>query len=234
MIRIDKYLCATVGVTRREAAIILRNKRVTVDGEIIKSGAVKIDEMALVLYDGAPLSLSGPRYFMMNKPLDYVCSQEDPSHPTVFNLFDELGVDKLHIAGRLDVDTTGLLLVTDDGQWSHRVTSPKQRCGKKYSVALALPVTDEVIGLFEEGIQLKSEKDKTLPAKIEILDERHLYLTLYEGKYHQVKRMFASIGNKVVELHRDAIGTLLLDPRLAPGEYRPLRESEIALFNAKK
>ncbi|MDD1780622.1 16S rRNA pseudouridine(516) synthase RsuA [Enterovibrio sp. ZSDZ35] len=232
--RLDKFLCDTVGVTRKQATYLLKEKRVTVEGEIVKSGALKIAEDANVEFDGMALRLSGPRYYMMNKPEGYVCSHEDAHNPTVFILFDEVGAEKLHIAGRLDCDTTGLLLLTDDGQWSHRVTSPKHKCDKTYRVWLEDAVSDETADLFAEGVQLRGEKAETLPAQMEKVDEKEVLLTIHEGKYHQVKRMFASVGNKVVGLHRESVGELVLDEALEPGEYRSLTEDEIALFMPKK
>ncbi|WP_407333033.1 16S rRNA pseudouridine(516) synthase RsuA [Enterovibrio sp. 27052020O] len=234
MIRLDKFLCETVGVTRTQATRLLKEKRVTVSGDIVKSGALKIAEDADVEFDGAPLRLSGPRYIMMNKPEGYVCSHEDGHNPTVFILLDEVGADKLHIAGRLDCDTTGLLLLTDDGQWSHRVTSPKHKCDKVYRVVLDDPISEETADVFSEGLLLRGEKTDTLPAQLEQVSEKEALLTIHEGKYHQVKRMFAAVGNKVVGLHRESVGELVLDEALAPGEYRQLTPQEIALFQPKK
>ncbi|KXF80656.1 16S rRNA pseudouridine(516) synthase RsuA [Enterovibrio coralii] len=234
MIRLDKFLCDTVGVTRKQAGYLLKEKRVTVDGEIVKTGATKIAEDADVEFDGVSLRLSGPRYYMMNKPEGYVCSHDDPHNPTVFILIDEVGAEKLHIAGRLDCDTTGLLLLTDDGQWSHRVTSPKHKCDKTYRVWLDDAISEETEGLFAEGLMLRGEKQETLPAQMVKVDEKEALLTIHEGKYHQVKRMFAAVGNRVVGLHRESVGELVLDEELEPGEYRPLTEEEIALFLPKK
>ena len=119
-------------------------------------------------------------------------------HATVFHLLDEPAMGKLHVVGRLDLDTTGLVLITDDGQWSHRITSPRHECAKTYHVWLADPVSEEAISLFADGIYLRNENDKTRPAELEILDDREARLTIHEGKYHLVKRMFSAIGNKVV------------------------------------
>ncbi|QEH17467.1 pseudouridine synthase [Histophilus somni] len=132
---------------------------------------------------------------------------------------------------RLDVDTTGLVLLTDDGQWSHRVTSPKHRCDKTYLVTLADPVEDFYQAEIEKGILLRSEKTPTKPATLEILDDYNVNLTISEGRYHQVKRMLAALGNKVVDLHRWKIGAIMLDDNLSDGEFRPLSEAEIAVFN---
>ncbi|MEZ8143847.1 16S rRNA pseudouridine(516) synthase RsuA [Enterovibrio sp. FF113] len=234
MIRLDKFLCETVGVTRTQATRLLKEKRVTVNGDIVKSGSLKIAEDADVEFDGASLHLSGPRYIMMNKPEGYVCSHEDGHNPTVFILVDEVGADKLHIAGRLDCDTTGLLLLTDDGQWSHRVTSPKHKCDKVYRVVLDDPISEETADVFSEGLLLRGEKTDTLPAQLEQVSEKEALLTIHEGKYHQVKRMFAAVGNRVVGLHRESVGELVLDDSLEPGQYRALTAQEIALFMPRK
>jgi 16S rRNA pseudouridine516 synthase len=182
-----------------------------------------------VEYDGNPLTQQhGPRYFMLNKPEGYVCSTDDPDHPTVLYFLDEPVAHKLHAAGRLDIDTTGLVLMTDDGQWSHRITSPRHHCEKTYLVTLESPVSDDTAEHFAKGVQLHNEKDLTKPAVLEVITPTEVRLTISEGRYHQVKRMFAAVGNHVVGLHRERIGAIELDPDLAPGEYRPLTEEEIA------
>ena len=133
----------------------------------------------------------------------------------------------LLIAGRLDMDTTGLLLITDDGKWSHSITSPKKECGKRYRVTLAEPLVDNAVEVFAEGIMLKGEREPTLPAKLEILSPLEVLLTIHEGKYHQVKRMFAALNNRVVELHREQVGNIVLDETLELGEWRYLTEEEV-------
>lgn len=156
-----------------------------------------------------------------------LCSHEDGFNHTAFVLLDEVKMENLHFAGRLDVDTTGLVLITDDGKWSHRITSPKHKCEKTYRVWLADPVQQEYVDQFKQGIELRNEKEPTLPAQLEIIDEKEVLLTIHEGKYHQVKRMFAALGNKVEGLHRERIGDIYLDEDLEPGEYRYLTQEEI-------
>lgn len=228
--RLDKFLCTALGITRKEAGKILKEKRVEVNGEIVKNGALKITDACEVEFDGNSLHMTGPKYFMLNKPQGYVCSHVDDFNPTVFVLLDEVSPEKLHVAGRLDADTTGLVLLTDDGQWSHRITSPRHVCEKVYYVETADPIPASAISEFAEGVQLRGEKELTRPAKLEILEECAALITISEGKYHQVKRMFAAIGNKVVALHREQVGAVVLDDDLEPGEYRPLTEEEIASF----
>ncbi|WP_049097636.1 16S rRNA pseudouridine(516) synthase RsuA, partial [Klebsiella michiganensis] len=133
-----------------------------------------------------------------------------------------------HAAGRLDIDTTGLVLMTDDGQWSHRITSPRHHCEKTYLVTLENPLDESTAEQFAKGVQLHNEKDLTKPAVLEVVTPTEVRLTISEGRYHQVKRMFAAVGNHVVGLHRERIGDIALDASLAPGEYRPLTAEEIA------
>ncbi|MEC6898906.1 MULTISPECIES: 16S rRNA pseudouridine(516) synthase RsuA [Photobacterium] len=231
--RLDKFLGTTLGITRREAGKLLRDKMIEVDGEIVRSASFSVGDDNNVEFNGRPLRLQGPRYFMLNKPQGFVCSHVDDFNPTVFVLFDEVSPEKMHVAGRLDSDTTGLTLLTDDGQWSHRITSPRHVCEKVYFVETADPIVAENIAQFEAGVQLNGEKELTRPAKLEIVGEREGVLTITEGKYHQVKRMFAAVGNRVVGLHRERVGAVELDEDLEPGQYRPLTDEEIASFLAK-
>ncbi|WP_394144090.1 16S rRNA pseudouridine(516) synthase RsuA [Vibrio atypicus] len=228
--RLDKYLCDALGATRKEATIIIRSGDVTVNDEVKKSGSVKVTDDCVVEWQGRTIPKPGPRYFMLFKPDGFVCSHEDSSNQTAFALLDEVKIEALHFAGRLDVDTTGLVLITDDGQWSHRITSPKRKCEKTYRVWLVDPIGEDYAEKLAQGVELRNEKEPTLPAKLEIVnaDENELLLTITEGKYHQVKRMFAALGNKVEHLHRERIGAIELDYSLEPGEYRPLTEEEIA------
>ncbi|CAE6903049.1 Belongs to the pseudouridine synthase RsuA family [Vibrio sp. B1REV9] len=227
--RLDKYLCDGLGATRKQATKIIKSGEVTVDGEVQKSGAFKVPENSVVEWDGRKVGAPGPRYIMLYKPADFVCSHEDGFNQTAFVLLDEPKVENLHFAGRLDVDTTGLVLITDDGQWSHRITSPKHKCEKTYRVWLADAIEPDYVEKFAQGIELRNERDATLPAHLEIVNEaeNEVLLTIVEGKYHQVKRMFAALGNKVDYLHRERIGSIVLDEALEPGDYRYLTEEEV-------
>lgn len=227
--RLDKFLSQQLGISRALVARELRAQRVTVDGEVVKNGAFKLSPEHEVAFDGnALVQQTGPRYFMLNKPQGYVCSTEDPDHPTILYFIDEPVAHKLHAAGRLDIDTTGLVLLTDDGQWSHRITSPKHHCEKTYLVTLELPLAEDTAQQFEQGVQLHGEKSLTKPAQLEKQDDHLVRLTIGEGRYHQVKRMFAAVGNRVVGLHRERIGAIALDDTLEPGEYRTLTKEEVA------
>ena len=225
--RLDKFICETTELTRSQAKKVLKTGEITCDGKVIKDPSFKVSPDTEVLLDDRPLELVGNRYIMMNKPMDTICSTIDEHYPSVLSLLEVPKIADLHIAGRLDADTTGLVLITNDGQWSHKITSPKKECGKRYVVELADAIDESAIALFAAGIQLKSEDGLTKPAELEILNEHIVVLTIYEGKYHQVKRMFAAIGNKVIGLHREAIGGIELDEDIELGEWRYLTETEI-------
>lgn len=229
--RLDKFVCDCTGLTRSQAGKLIRQGEIQLNGTVCKQPAQQIKDTDVVLLDDEPLQLTGPRYILLHKPAGYVCSTDDPDHNTVFVLLDEPNSDKLHTVGRLDLDTTGLLLITDDGQWSHKISSPKHECAKTYRAWLADPVEDSAIALFAEGVMLRGEKTPTKPAQLEIISPTECLLTIHEGRYHQVKRMFAALGNKVVQLHRERVGPLTLDSSLAEGEYRQLTAEEVSLFN---
>jgi len=229
--RLDKFVCECTGLTRSQAGKLIRQGDIVLNGVLCKQPAQQINATDVVLLDDQQLQLTGPRYILLHKPAGYVCSTDDPDHNTVFVLLDEPNSEKLHTVGRLDLDTTGLLLITDDGQWSHKISSPKHECAKTYRAWLADPVEDSAIAQFAEGVLLRGEKTLTKPAQLEIISPTECLLTIHEGRYHQVKRMFAALGNKVVRLHRERVGPLTLDSSLAEGEYRHLTAEEVSLFN---
>lgn len=232
--RLDKYLAQATGFSRKEVKRMLHAEEVRVNGEIEKSPARKVEDADQVILDGYEIETPADRYLMLNKPEGYVCSNDDGTHPSVLGLVELPRADQLTIAGRLDVDTTGLVLLSDDGQWCHRITSPRHKLGKTYAVTCADPIPEKAIAQFEKGVMLQGEKLATKPARLELLDSHHGRITLFEGRYHQVKRMFAALGNRVVELHREAIGPIQLDDALFPGEYRALSAAEVeSIFNAR-
>lgn len=228
--RLDKYLCHATGLTRSQAQKIIRRREVEVDGVEVRDPSRPVSDENEVVWQGREVRLSGPRYFMLNKPAGVVCATIDSQHTTVIDLLDEANPKGLHAAGRLDIDTTGLVLISDDGEWSHRITSPKHKCEKSYLVTLAEPLDESLVERFAAGIELKGEKEKSKPAQLEILSPTEARLIISEGKYHQVKRMFAAVGNHVVTLHRERIGELLLDSELEEGGCRSLSEEEVGLF----
>ena len=231
--RLDKYICQNTDLTRSLAKKAISSGQVSVNLKCVKDTAFKVKPNDEVLHSGKQILPLGHRYLMLNKPLGYICSTQDEVHPSVLNLIDVEQCDCLHIAGRLDVDTTGLVLITNDGQWSHRVTSPKRNCLKSYQVDLAENIDTDIIEIFEKGVLLKNETKLTLPAQLVLQSKKKALLSIQEGRYHQVKRMFAAVGNHVEALHRVSIGSIILDGQLDDGEWRYLTEDEITSMNSK-
>ncbi|XPF95658.1 pseudouridine synthase [Colwellia sp. RE-S-Sl-9] len=227
--RIDKFICKSTELTRTEAKKVLKSGDVRVNGEVVKNAATQVHENNTVDIDGQVLTPRTSRYIMVHKPLDTICSNVDEVYPSILNYVEVDKAFDLHIAGRLDADTTGLVIVTDDGRWSHNIISPKKDCNKTYRVWLRNPIEESAIERFKEGVQLQGETGLTKPGILEIVEEQEVLLTITEGKYHQVKRMFAAIGNKVVGLHRESIGCVELAD-LPLGEWRYLTEDEVSFF----
>lgn len=230
--RLDKYIAHTTGLSRKDAQIAIKKGRVRVEQTVTTSAKFVVAEHVItsagVTLDGEPLALKGHSYIMLHKPAGYVCATTDAEHPTVLDLLPPAPANQtLQIAGRLDIDTTGLVLITSDGQWNHAVTSPNKQLGKRYRVTLAEAISADAEHSFAQGLLLNSETKATKPATLERLCDTECLLTISEGKYHQVKRMFAALGNRVIKLHREQVGAISLDPALAPGDHRPLTPSEI-------
>jgi 16S rRNA pseudouridine516 synthase len=227
--RIDKFICKSTELTRSEAKKVLKSGEVRVNGEVIKNPATQVHENNTIDIDGQVLTARTSRYIMVHKPLDTICSNVDEIYPSILHYVEVDRAFDLHIAGRLDADTTGLVIVTDDGRWSHNIISPKKDCEKVYRVWLRDPIKDDVETKFEEGVQLQGEDGLTKPAVLSIVEPQEVLLTITEGKYHQVKRMFAAVGNKVVGLHREQIGCVELGD-LPLGEWRYLTSNEVDFF----
>ena len=227
--RLDKFISHLAEIPRTQARASIKRKEVSVNGEVITSHNFQLAQQDEVLHQGTPLVFLGKRYYMLNKPVGYVCANSDELHKTVFDLLDEPNMSDFHVAGRLDIDTTGLVIITNDGDWSHRITSPKSNKFKTYLVETQEPITDEALEQLRTGVMLHNEKDLTRPAIAERLANYGLRLSISEGKYHQVKRMLYAVDNKVVELHREQIAGITLDENLASGEYRLLTPEEIKL-----
>jgi len=230
--RLDQFVAQACDVSRKQAKALIKAGRITVAGE--RSQAQQRVGVAVVLFDGQPITVPGERYYMLHKPCGYVSATEDGAHATALSLLPRQLRQGLHIAGRLDKDTTGLLLLTTDGHWSRRVTAPRYQVEKTYVATLASPLANTAITQLEEGVMLHGESKPTLPAKLEKLTDTKIKLTIVEGRYHQVKRMLAAVNNRVLALHRERVGTLIIDSTLAEGEYRALTETEIASFNELK
>lgn len=230
MMRLDRFIAETTGMSRKDASKVVHSGAVTVQGMVQRKGAYQVPEGAEVLWQEQQLQLQGPTYLMLHKPVGCVCANEDSQHETVFSYLDLPQAQQLHTVGRLDKDTSGLLLITNDGQWSHRITAPKRECLKVYRAWLAEPLATNVKEKFAQGLLLRGESKITAPAQLEFVTSQEVVVRLHEGRYHQVRRMFAAVGNRVDRLHREQVGSLLLDPHLAVGEYRLLTAAEVALF----
>jgi 16S rRNA pseudouridine516 synthase len=225
--RLDKFL-ANAGVgTRSEVKTIIRKGLVVLNGEVVTDNDMDVHpETDEVLVDDAPIAYQEFVYVILNKPKGYVSAKEDRDDPTVISLILGYEHRDLHIVGRLDKDTTGLLVITDDGKLTHKLTSPKHDVAKTYLLEVNAPIDEALVTAFTKGFAL-GESDKVLPSKLVILPTKNqALLTIHEGKFHQVKRMFAKFGYTVSELQRVAIGTLELGD-LKVGEFRDLTKDEV-------
>ncbi len=227
--RLDKYLSHSTGLPRAQSRREINQGKVIVDGQKIKSASFSVDETNDIIFQKQHLTLPGKTYLMIHKPKNVVCANSDSEHPTIIDLIELPPNKKVSVAGRLDIDTTGLVLASDDGQWIHKIISPNRDCKKTYRVTVSEELTADTIEKFTAGILLNGEDKPTKPAELIIdpTDNKSALVTISEGRYHQVKRMFAACENRVIELHRQQIGEILLDNDLKEGEYRPLTNEEI-------
>ena len=227
--RLDRFVCKSTELSQQQALDCIHQGQVWVNGVAVVDESTQVHENNNIQLKGQTLVTRPFRYLLINKPADTLCSNVDGVYPSLFSLLDIERQSELHIAGRLDADTTGLVLITDDGRWTYHITSPTKSCHKTYRVKLAKPIGDDaVIERFHNGIQLQGEQGLTLPAILHILTAQDVLLTLTEGKFHQVKRMFAAVGNKVVALHRQSIGAVTLD--VEQGQWRYLTADEVQSF----
>ncbi len=225
--RLDRYLSKTLGINRRDVKPLLAQGRVQVDGRSVGGTDHLIDEFSHVSIDDRLLQAKLPVYLMFHKPVGILSATSDPQHTTVIDMLQRPDKDDLHIVGRLDRGSSGLLLLTNDGRWSRALMAPEQAVPKVYLVTLQSPITSDYVKAFAEGMYFGYEDITTRPARLEILEERLARVTLVEGRYHQIKRMFGRFRNPVLSLHRTAIGNLPLDPALAPGQSRELTPVEL-------
>lgn len=234
MERIDKLISSQGKYTRSEVKKLIREGRVTVDGKVVSRPETKADaDRQVIAVDGESLSYKKHLYIMLNKPKGVISASRDDRETTVVDLVPaELQRNGLFPAGRLDGDTTGFVLITDDGDFAHRILSPKNHIQKTYHAELAEEITEETIAAFRKGVKL-SDGTLCLEAELRSLGGRQAEIKICEGKYHQVKRMFAALGNKVLALKRTAMGNLPLDESLAPGECRELTDEELAQIEGK-
>jgi 16S rRNA pseudouridine516 synthase len=226
--RLDRFLSNLPRFSRKDVRFVLVGKRIKVDGLIVSDPHHDVREFSRVECDDDVLQAGKPaRYFILHKPMGCVSATIDPQHPTVLDLLDEPEKENLHIAGRLDFNTTGLMLITNDGVWSRRLTQPQTKIAKVYYVETEQVIDDDYVQKFAEGFYFAFEDLTTQPAELTLLGPRCARLSIVEGRYHQVKRMFGHFDNKVLCLHRERMGPLQLDADLAPGQYRSLTAAEI-------
>lgn len=226
--RVDRFLSNLPRFNRKQVRLLLVERRIRVDGVAVSDPHHEVREFSRVCLDDEVLQAGKPaRYFMLHKPRGCVSATLDPEHPTVLDWLDEPDKGELHIAGRLDFNTTGLLVITNDGQWSRRLTQPQTKLPKVYRVETQQDIGPEYAPTFAAGLYFAFEDLTTQPAELTLLGPRTARLSIVEGRYHQVKRMFGHFDNKVIELHRERMGPLVLDATLAPGEYRALTDAEI-------
>lgn len=233
MIRLDKYLADMGCGTRQEVKKLIRSGQVSVDGAVVKKPDTKVERTVQeVCLNGEKVGYESFEYYMLNKPAGVISATEDRSCQTVVDLIKEKKRKDLFPVGRLDKDTEGLLLITNDGELAHRLLSPKKHVDKCYFARVSGKVTEDDVRSFENGVNIGSleQPEITMPGKLEIItsDEiSQIHLTIQEGKFHQVKRMFQAVGKEVIYLKRLRMGTLVLDENLSIGEYRPLTKEEL-------
>lgn len=230
--RLDKFLCELNQGTRSQVKSLIRQGLVTVNGVVIKSPEYKVEENKdCVVLRGAPLQYQRFQYFMLNKPKGVVSATQDNTARTVLDLLSPQDrQEDLFPVGRLDKDTEGLLLVTNDGELAHRLLSPKRHVDKTYLVGVERPLLEKAVEALEQGVDI-GEKRLTAPAQVRILKEKELLITIHEGKFHQVKRMLQAVDNQVIFLKRISFGGLFLDESLEPGAYRALTEQEVTILH---
>lgn len=230
--RLDNYLNKALQISRSEASKIIKQKQIKVNDIIITKKDTYIDEQKdIIKYNEKVLTYKEFIYLMLNKPKDYICATKDNKDKTVIEL---INISRnIFPVGRLDKDTEGLLLLTNNGKYAHLLTSPTHCIEKKYYVELENEISEEQIKLFCNGLEIRDGKDElfiTKPAKLEKISNKSCYVTITEGKFHQIKRMFNKIDNNVLYLKRVEFANIILDPTLKIGSYRELTEEEIKLF----
>ncbi|MBQ0813253.1 MAG: pseudouridine synthase [Marinobacter sp.] len=219
--RLDRFISQNSDFSISDTRLLIAQKRILVDGCWAYSIQQKVAEFTHVVLDGHCLKDNKPVYLMLNKPKGVVSATKDLEHPTVLDLIQHPRKNELHIVGRLDLNTTGLVLLTNDGAWSRKISLPETKLAKTYEVTLSKPLSDEYVAVFQQGIYFAYENITTQPACLEILSDYSARLSLVEGKYHQVKRMFGFFQNEVLALHRVSVGDISL-AGLGMGESRAL------------
>ena len=226
--RLDRLISNQPAYSQRVARQLIACGRVNVNGTAVRDPQAIVDRFAAVSIDDILLRPGyASLYLMLHKPAGFLSATRDQTHPTVMELLAPELRGQVHIGGRLDRNSSGLLLLTNDGLWSRRMTQPQIKIPKVYHVTTVDPISDETGACFAAGIHFAFEDFVTSPAQLQTLGSHAARLTIYEGRYHQVKRMFHAVGNRVLTLHRESMGKIVLDPQLAPGGYRQLTPAEI-------
>ena len=227
MIRLDKYLCDYGIGTRSQVKEFIKKGQIQVNDQVVKKPDFKlVEEKDSVFYQGKELSYQSFYYYMLHKPMGVITATEDKREKTVMDLMGSDRKKNLFPVGRLDKDTEGLLLITDNGEMAHQLLSPKKNVPKTYYVETAEVISENMINMLTQGVDI-GEKETTKPALVEILTPTSLHLTITEGKFHQVKRMLKAVNNEVTYLKRISMGELVLDPSLEKGQFLRLTEEEI-------
>jgi 16S rRNA pseudouridine516 synthase len=231
--RLDRFLSDRLSINRRDVRLLIAQKRIRLDHHYADNIQQFVDQYTRVEFDDKLLQANVPSYIMLHKPAGAVSATKDERHPTVIDLLPDHHPENLHLAGRLDFNSTGLVLLTNDGRWSRKLSAPESNIDKRYAVTLDKPVTQEVIMAFSEGLYFSFENITTRPAILSIIDRNHVEVILQEGRYHQIKRMFGQFQLKVLSLHRISVGSLRLESTLLEGQSRVLTDQEVkGIFNA--
>lgn len=224
--RLDRFISQNSGFSMGDVRLLIAQRRVLLDGVPAHCIRQTVARFTRVELDGIVLRDTQPVYLALHKPAGVVSATKDARHPTVLDLVPHPRKHELHLAGRLDFNTTGLVMLTNDGAWSRRLSAPETKLPKVYEVSVARALNEEYVAAFRAGIHFAYEGITTLPAQLEIRSARTCRLSLVEGKYHQVKRMFGYFGNKVLSLHRVSVGPVMLGG-LRAGATRPLTDAEL-------
>lgn len=233
--RLDKYIASCTGLTRKEVKKSLKKNPAIVGGVKVSAPETQVDAKSIVYFMGEKMEYSEYTYILMNKPVGVVCTNKSGRNPTVFSLLDErLQAKSLFTVGRLDKDTTGLLIITDDGDFSHRMIHAKKHVDKTYYLTTDIDIPESAVSRFSNGVDI-GDDTPTKPATLNICsDQRSAFLTISEGRFHQVKRMMEAVGCTVVTLHRVSVGDFTLDDGPDEGEYRLFNDRELAMVEEIK
>lgn len=232
--RLDKFLSTFCQISKGDVRILLAQKRVFVDDQLAQGIEQRVNKFSKISLDGEVLQENRAHYVMLHKPIGVVCATEDDKHKTVIDLLDFEFKHELHIVGRLDLNTSGLVLLTNDSRWSEAITQPQEEIEKTYQVTLKHSIDESYVSAFKKGFYFDYEGITTQPSTLKIIAQNEAEVILTEGKYHQIKRMFGRFRNQVLALHRSQIGGLVLEQHLKPGMSRRLTQTEVALFGTNQ